>query len=145
MGKVFELYRRAAMGNGDTGSVLMLEITNLQIDWIGNRNPQHVEVYAQVKNVSDFTAMLDGLRCHAVANYTDGAYDPVSFEDLSFISLDSDISPGMTKTISKSAAFNPPTGTQGNLRIAILPHGFVPSPESTLRAENTWINVGTEG
>ena len=145
MGKVFELYRRAAMGNGDTGSVLMLEITNLQIDWIGNRNPQHVEVYAQVKNVSDFTARLDGLRCHAVANYADGAYDPVSFEDLSFISLNSDISPGMTKTISKSAAFNPPMGTQGNLRIAIEPHGFVPSPESTLHAENTWINVGIEG
>lgn len=145
MGKVFELYRRAAAGNGDTGSVLMLEITNLQIDWIGNRNPQHVEVYAQVKNVSDFTARLDGLRCHAVANYTDGAYDPVSFEDLLFISLDSDISPGMTKTISKSAAFNPPMGTQGDLRIAISPYGFVPSPGSTLYAENTWINVGIGG
>lgn len=83
--RIFELYRRAAMGNGDTG------------------------------------------------------------EDLSFISLESDISPGMTKTISKSAAFNPPMGTQGNLRIAIEPHGFVPSPESTLQAENTWINAGTEG
>ena len=145
MGKVFEFYCRAAAGNGDTGSVLMLEITNLQIEWIGNRNPQHVEVYGQVKNVSDFTAMLDGLRCHAVANYTDDAYDPVSFEDLSFIPLDSDISPGMTKTISKSAAFNPPMGTQGNLSIAIEPHGFVPSPESTLTAENTWINVVIEG
>lgn len=143
MGKVFEFYCRAAAGNGDTGSVLMLEITNLGIGW--NRNQRQVKVYAQVKNVSDFTARLDGLRCHAVANYTDGAYDPVSFEDLSFISLDSDISPGSTISISKSAAFNPALGTQGDLRIAIEPHGFVPSPESTLTAENTWINVVIEG
>ena len=141
----FDLYRRFAAAGGISAKRLMLEITNLRIDWIGNRNPQHVEVYGLVKNVSDFTARLDGLRCHAVANYTDGAYDPVSFEDLLFISLDSDISPGMTKTISKSAAFNPPMGTQGNLRIAIEPRGFVPSPESTLHAENTWINVGIGG
>ena len=139
MGKVFELYRRAAMGNGDTGSVLMLEITNLQIGFY--KNLQRVEVYAQVKNVSDFTARLDGLRCRAVANYTDSAYDPVSFEDLSFISLDSDMSPGMTKTISKSAAFNPPVGTQGGLHIAINPYRFVPSPGSPLTAINTWTNV----
>lgn len=84
--RIFELYRRAAMGNGGTGRALMLEITK-----------------------------------------------------------DSDISPGMTKTISKSASFNPPTGTQGNLSIAVEPHGFVPSPESTLQAENTWSNAGTEG
>lgn len=71
--RIFELYRRAAMGNGGTGRVPTLETTN------------------------------------------------------------------------KSAAFNPPMGTQGNLRIAIEPHGFVPSPESTLQAENTWINAGTEG
>lgn len=54
--RIFELYRRAAMGNGGTGRALMLEITK-----------------------------------------------------------DSDISPGM-KTISKSAAFNPPMGTQGKRR-----------------------------
>lgn len=143
MMRQFDLYRRFAASEGIPAERLMLQITNLWIDWNGNKGL--VEVHAQVKNVSDFSAVINKLQAKAIASFKDNAYNEVEFDDLSFLQFSSDMSPGSIETINASSAFNPPMGTQGNLSIMIYPRGFVPTGDSMLTAKNTWINVGIGG
>lgn len=136
MGKVFELYRRAAMGNGDTGTPVPRPVIYLRSVNTGSANGM-IGVFVELQNVGTAGGYYS-ISC--TGSYMVGE-DPTNTGQLTFDPVSDYLQAGDTASPTLSSARFAVAGTKGTATVIVVLKTAT-LPDQRWEAECNWVYPG---